>query len=143
MNHNDAHELLFLYHDGELPPPEREAVKAHVQACHDCQAALAEWTNTTKLLFPPHPLNTDAFVTRVMARLPKESAAGFVWWKTWWRMPVFAAAALLILLLGSPSTDRWGSADMSAADKKEPLEWLFGQDRDASEDVMGLVWEGV
>jgi anti-sigma factor RsiW len=143
MNHNDAHERLSLYYDDELPALERDQVKAHVDGCPACQTELKEWKQTAALVFPARHLNTDAFVTRVMANLPARSGSAAVWWKSWWRVPVFAAAALAVLIISTPTVDRLGVADSSATEGREPLEWLFGQDRDATEDVLGLLWGGV
>lgn len=76
----------------------------------DAKAAHARWKRLTAAFFAPPkaptPFETEAFVSRVMARV-KAEAAPAAWWMARWLVPALsvglAAALLLVGLTGSDS----------------------------------------
>jgi hypothetical protein len=101
-------ERLSAYLDEELPPGERAVVEAHLAACPECAAFLAELAAVDEAA-AALPVEApegyfDAFPARVRARLRPARAAVFpagrvpVW--TW------AAAAALLLAVVTPLTLR-------------------------------------
>jgi anti-sigma factor RsiW len=96
------HERLSAYLDGELPPGERAQVAAHLDACAECAARLAELqaVDEAAASLPsdaPHGY-FEAFPARVRARLePRTRRRQLPAW-TW------AAAAALLLAVVTPLT---------------------------------------
>jgi len=99
-------ERLSAYLDGELPPVERAEVTAHLAACPDCAAVLADLAavdaGAARLPAEAPEGYFDRFPARVVARLevaPKGRGRP-------WRPPVWtwAAAAALILAVVTPLT---------------------------------------
>jgi Putative zinc-finger len=97
------HERLSAYLDGELPPEEMSAVAAHVAACPECAARLAEFAavdEAAEELAATAPSGYfEALPGRMRARLePRRSGAR--------RLPVWtwAAAAALLLAVVTPIT---------------------------------------
>ena len=97
------HERLSAYLDGELPPEEMSAVAAHVAACPECAARLAEFAavdEAAAALAATAPSGYfEALPGRMRARLePRRSGAR--------RLPVWtwAAAAALLLAVVTPLT---------------------------------------
>ena len=99
-------ERLSAYLDGELPPVERAEVTAHLAACPDCAAVLADLAavdaGAARLPAEAPEGYFDRFPSRVVARLevaPKGRARP-------WRPPVWtwAAAAALLLAVVTPLT---------------------------------------
>jgi putative zinc finger protein len=95
------HERLSAYLDGELPPEEMSAVAAHVAACPECAARLAEFAavdEAAAALAATAPSGYfEALPGRMRARLePRRSAAS--------RLPVWtwAMAAALLLAVVTP-----------------------------------------
>lgn len=50
MEHNICRENLSAYYDGELPPQERAALEAHLAACPECRAELAQLGTVSKMV---------------------------------------------------------------------------------------------
>jgi hypothetical protein len=100
-------ERLSAYLDGELVPGERAAVEAHLQACPECTAFLAELAavdDAASALPAEAPAGYfETFPARVRARLQPRRAAFPVR-----RVPVWtwAAAAALLLAVITPLTWR-------------------------------------
>jgi len=99
-------ERLSAYLDGELPPVERAEVTAHLAACPDCAAVLADLAavdaGAARLPAEAPEGYFDRFPARVVARLevaPKGRGRP-------WRPPVWtwAAAAALLLAVVTPLT---------------------------------------
>ncbi len=96
------HERLSAYLDGELAPAEMAAVAAHVSACPDCAARLAElgMVDEEAAALPAAAPGGyfDALPARVRARLEPRAAARRLPAWTW------AAAAALVLAVITPLT---------------------------------------
>lgn len=98
-------DLLSAYLDGELSPPERAMVEAHLAACDACAERLEDFTtlDTTLRALPvePPPGYFDAFPGRVRERVRGQAAPA-----PRWRVPVWgwAAAAALLLAVVTPLT---------------------------------------
>jgi anti-sigma factor RsiW len=102
------------YRDGELPPAERLALEAHLAACPDCSASLADAQTLGGLLrLRAEALAEDlppGFSARVLAALPVESPGLLAAWLRFWRarLPLVvgllaaaaAVAAVLVPLIG-------------------------------------------
>ena len=97
------HERLSAYLDGELPPAEMSAVGAHVAACPECAARLAEFAavdEAAAALAATAPSGYfEALPGRMRARVePRRSGARRLPAWTW------AAAAALLLAVVTPLT---------------------------------------
>ena len=77
MRHEDIIAKLSEYRDAELGAAERREVAAHVERCAGCAALLADWESLAAAFLrrpgAPTPVATEAFVARVMSRLPQET----------------------------------------------------------------------
>jgi anti-sigma factor RsiW len=101
MEHEKFVEALSEYRDGALGASEREAVARHLSGCAECSAVLADWDRLAKVFFRPSPrptaFQTEAFVARVSARLPRAETAALPWLTARWLVPAlglsFAALA--------------------------------------------------
>ena len=112
------HERLSAYLDGELPPQEMSAVAAHVAACPECAARLAEFAavdEAAAALAATAPSGYfEALPGRMRTRLePRRSARRLPAW-TW------AAAAALLLAVVTPLTlSKRSSLQMEPAPARE------------------------
>lgn len=101
MNHDRIVELLSEYRDGALPPAERELVAAHLPACESCARALADWDRLAAAFFArpaaPTPVATEAFVARVMARLPDEAPGIWAWLTGRWLTPALGLGLVALI----------------------------------------------
>jgi anti-sigma factor RsiW len=101
MSPHPTPEQLGAYLDGELDPPARSALDAHLSGCGECGAHLADLASVdqaardTPLVVPDRYF--DDFAPRVRARLQKRAPAR-------WRPPAWgwAAAAALLLAVVTP-----------------------------------------
>jgi len=93
-------ERLCAYHDGELPPRERAAVAAHVAACPECAAWLADMAavDAAAASLPAEAPEGyfESFPSRVVARLGAVSRAS----ARTRRLPAWTWAAAAALLIG-------------------------------------------
>ena len=77
-------------------------VREHLQSCADCAGELASFQQTMALLDEweaPEP--SPYFSARLRARLREESAAPVRGWLAWLRRPIIAAAAVVLLAVGT------------------------------------------
>jgi hypothetical protein len=94
-------ERLSAYLDDALPPRERAEVAAHLDACGECAARLAELAAVDAAVGTPFEAPSgyfESFPSRVRARLPPRAAARRLPAWTW------AAAAALLLAVVTPLT---------------------------------------
>lgn len=88
---------VHLYHDGELPAEQRDALEAHLRSCDDCQALLSELRSMSRLFAaaPMAKIQPDALQRLREARyiLPDTGVLKIAGWLT------AAAAAVLIAAL--------------------------------------------
>ncbi len=114
-------ERLSAFLDGELPPGERAAVEAHLAACPECTAFLAEMAAVDEAA-ASLPVEApagyfDTFPRRVRARLrPRKAALPAR------RVPVWtwAAAAALLLAVITPLTLRQSRPPAQESRPSEP-----------------------
>jgi hypothetical protein len=112
------HERLSAYLDDALPPGERAQVAAHLDACAECAARLAELAAVdgavASLPYEAPQGYFEAFPARVRARLEPRAAAR--------RLPVWtwAAAAALLLAVVTPLTLLRQSGDSGAPAREIP-----------------------
>jgi hypothetical protein len=88
---------------------------------------------------PTEAKDPEEFVAAVMARLPEErpKTAG-----SWWRIPIFALAAILILTAAPRLTDRATPSDpLVMENSSEQAQELLHQPRVDSEDFFNLLTE--
>jgi ribonuclease E len=112
------HERLSAYLDGELPPEQMSAVAAHVAACPECAARLAEFAavdEAAAALAATAPSGYfEALPGRMRARVePRRSGARRLPAWTW------AAAAALLLAVVTPLTLWRSSLQMEPAPARE------------------------
>ncbi|MBI3563907.1 MAG: zf-HC2 domain-containing protein [Elusimicrobia bacterium] len=118
MNHDRIVDLLSDLRDGALDGAARAEVEAHLAACADCAARRAELDRLSAALFrrpaAPTAFQTEAFVARVMARLPAAEDP-LAWLTLRWLVPAFGAAAVALLLSfrSSPLSGRADSAGLT------------------------------
>lgn len=92
-------EMLDAWLDGELPAGRHAEVAAHLAACAGCARRVRLWRAAARALLPPREVApSEAFVSRVMARLPEDEPAGVVWPAGWLTPALAAGAAALVLL---------------------------------------------
>jgi anti-sigma factor RsiW len=88
---------VYLYHDGELPADQREALEAHLRACDECSALLTELRSLSRLFAaaPMAQIQSDVMQHLREARyvLPDAGVLKIAGWLT------AAAAAVLIAAL--------------------------------------------
>jgi len=116
-------ERLSVWLDGELTPAERGEVEAHLAACEECAALLADMGAVDGLArelpaeAPPEYFET--FPARVRARVESATRARPVAPATRWQMPAWtwAAAAVLLLAVVTPLT--LGRLDRSGAPTRQ------------------------
>jgi anti-sigma factor RsiW len=93
----DKSNQVHLYHDGELPAGEREALEAHLRSCDECSALLGELRSLSRLFAaaPMARIEPDAMQRLREARyvLPDTGVLKIAGWLT------AAAAAVLIAAL--------------------------------------------
>ena len=93
---------VHLYHDGELPAGEREALEAHLRTCDACSALLGELRSLSRLVAaaPMAQIQPDAMQRLRDARyvLPDTSVVKIAGWLT--------AAAAAVLIAGLPMLHR-------------------------------------
>lgn len=102
MNHDQIVEKLSDYRDGAMEAFESEAVSRHLPGCASCAATLLEWEQLSSAFFrkipAPTPVQTEAFVARVMGRLPAASQDQFAWLTGRWLAPAFGLGIALLAL---------------------------------------------
>ena len=138
MEHNEASEALWEFHDGELPPRKRRALECHLSVCCECRQTLETWRRTVFQLFAPETLQTStqtaAFVLRIMNRIeetPQIRSSGWArLWSPQWLVPAFAAglaATVFFVTPGSRGVQDPAEALMQQDDGgTDFLSWLSG-----------------
>jgi anti-sigma factor RsiW len=77
-------------------------MREHLQSCAACAEELVALQQTMTLLEEwPTPEPSPYFSTRLRARMREEEAAPARTWLAWFRRPVVAAAAALLIALGA------------------------------------------
>ena len=93
---------VHLYHDGELPAGQREALEAHLRSCEECKALLSELRSLSRLFAaaPVAQIAPDAMQRLREARyvLPDTGVLKIAGWLT--------AAAAAVLLAALPMLHR-------------------------------------
>jgi anti-sigma factor RsiW len=103
---------VHRYHDGELPPPDRQAAEVHLRDCPDCRRLLAELRRLSSLISAASPADMP---TGLLGRLQECQHAvedrGILRIAGW--MTATAAAVLIGALLSRPA-DRTEAAALPA-----------------------------
>jgi anti-sigma factor RsiW len=101
MNHDQIQEALTALYDGELPGNRQKDIQDHLASCPDCQTAWEFWRRTSSALFRPPTFGaSEAFVQRVMGRLPadvEEESAAWTWGQ--WLTPAFGLGLAAFLFV--------------------------------------------
>ncbi len=149
MTCHDAEPLIVRYADDEvsLAADVREALRAHLQACAACRAAVVEQRDTAALLRARPPVEPrPGLVARVSARIDREGRAastaaprdewfGAVNWRAWTVGVIPVAAALVVAAYIDI-----GSARSAATTQTAPStigEWLSAQAPAAAQSSAG------
>lgn len=102
MDHEELKEKIHGFYDGELSEKEAARVENHLQNCVECGRELEEWRRVASVFFKPGPsANTEAFITRVMARLEDNTTPSFLRWVWGWPAPALALGVLTFALIGT------------------------------------------
>jgi len=142
MDHDRIVEKLSEYRDGALDAAARDAVARHLAECADCAAYLADLERLSKALFrrPPAPtaVQTEAFVARVMGRLPA-AADPLAWLTPRWLVPALGAGfAVLALSFGAYPAARGADSAAAVLLGAEPA---AAASADSPADVLGYAEE--
>lgn len=147
MEHEAIVEKLSAYRDGALSAPERALVDAHLAECASCSAVLQDLETLARAFFRPAPapnaFQTEAFVSRVMARLPAESSPPFFWATTRWLVPALALGGAALAFSFGPYARDAGlepAAAMisSGAGRADLSEWLARPGAPAPDDLYAM-----
>jgi len=93
MKCNELETNAIAYIDGKLPPPQRDAVEAHLAVCAACRERVHGFTQVMGLLDEwPAVQPSPFFQTRLAARLQEEPASRS-WWSSLWQKADFRPAA--------------------------------------------------
>lgn len=144
MKHERVVEALSEYRDGALSAAAREEVSSHLAECAECAAVLSDWDRLSRAFLrrPPAPTSfqTEAFVSRVTARLPAPELAPLSWLAGRWLVPALGLSFAMLALSFRPYRG------LEVADPAAAL--LVGADHGSSlaaarpessgEDVLGL-----
>ena len=102
--HEDIEAKLSDYHDGMLPGPERDLVKAHLEGCEACRAAYAQLEETMTALSAMRGKKEGSppeLTERVADTIHRRSAGRFFGRKTLGdRVPFGALLIVAIIVLG-------------------------------------------
>lgn len=113
LSHREAKALFLALADEELPPPEAQAVKTHLDGCDDCRAGWERYERTVQRLRGVErekapPALASVVMTRVRRRR-KFGLKGLHTSHSLYRLPVeilipllLAAAVAAFFLLASP-----------------------------------------
>lgn len=113
LSHGEAKALFFALADEELPPPQAQAVRSHLDGCDECRAGWDRYAKTVQRVrkmerekAPP------AMASMVLNRLKRERRFGLRklhWAHTHHRFPVeilipllLAAAVAAFLVMAAP-----------------------------------------
>ena len=112
--HEDIEAKLSDYHDGMLPGPERDEVKAHLEGCAACRAAYAQLEETMSALAGMKGKKEEAppeMADRVADTIHRRSAGRFFGRKTLGdRVPFGALLIVAIVVLGVIATMLYSSS---------------------------------
>lgn len=147
MGHEEIVEKLSAYRDGALPPAERLLVAGHLDACASCAAALRDWERLAGVFFrpaaAPTAFQTEAFVARVMSRLPADAAAPSFRATARWLVPALALGGAA-LAFSFTSYSRESGLDPAAAliatgsGRADLPEWLSRPGAPAADDLYAM-----
>jgi anti-sigma factor RsiW len=145
MNAHLTYERLFALHDGELGGADLAAARTHLQACADCRSLFSQWQGAAEALrMAPAPSGSDAFVLRVMDRLPspRRQARPAPWPAlARWLVPAAGLAAMLMVL--RPVAQPVSVETLLLSDGPGPSEFqnVFMAEQANGDDVLTLLLE--
>ena len=104
---------MHEYLDGEILPEHKNALKDHLQTCHECRVHFQELEKSIALVKSiSHVQTPDDFTQKVLMSLPKERKQVSV--KRWFtRHPLIAAAGVFLLLMTASFFSTWKGEDFS------------------------------
>jgi anti-sigma factor RsiW len=147
MEHERIVEMLSAFHDGALDAAERETVSLHAAGCAQCAATLTDWESAAKAFFrrppSPTPFQTEAFVARVMARVPAEDARFLAAALKRWLAPALGLGFAALAFSFSPyardaGLDPASSLIASGPDRSGLSEWIARPGAPAADDFYGF-----
>ena len=120
MTHEQNHQRLSEWLDGELDPAASAAASRHIDACSDCKSEVQRLRRLGSALFQaPVPLDrrsNEAFVSRVMARVEAESVSPWERFAALFLAPAFALALVgLLFTISSARVDADAPLGVAAA----------------------------
>jgi anti-sigma factor RsiW len=145
MDHEELKGLLSDLLDGELEAGQRSRVEEHLASCAECRALLEDWKAMGRAFFSPRrptPAQTEAFVSRVMARIPAaEPAAAEPTFRLDWRwlFPAFAlsfAALGLAFVPSQPVQDPSTTLLLAAGGSDRVSRWIAQPEAKGIEDLL-------
>ena len=124
MHCKTLHRKMIFYIDGELPIPEMEKIKVHLDECSDCAAFYEEMKKTLDVFTAEKQRDINPFFyTRLKARMENQTAIQPVFQQNGIWAKVLQPAFFTVLLLagiysgikiGQPATTENSSAIYSA-----------------------------
>lgn len=103
--------MMHEYLDEELSQEDEKELKAHLKDCEACHTHFHELKRTIAFVqSTSHIAAPSQFTQNVMSKLPKEKKKiGMERWLQ--RHPLFAAAAVFLVLMGGSLLTNWNSGD--------------------------------
>jgi predicted anti-sigma-YlaC factor YlaD len=100
LNHREARDLFLALADEELPEPQAEAVRSHLDGCEECRAGWTRYAKTVELVRKVEREKAPPMMASlVLNRVKRERRFGLRklhWAHTHYRFPVEVLIPLLL-----------------------------------------------
>lgn len=149
MDHHELKELVSDLLDGELEAGQRRLVEGHLASCDECRRLLDDWKAARRAFFPaprrPSQAETEAFVSRVMARMPAAEPAQApadeptfrLDWR--WLVPALSLSFAMLALSFIPSRQAQDPSTtllLAAGGEDQVSRWMSGPESNGVEDLV-------
>ncbi len=101
--HHIAEKEISAYVDGQLNPSDSRLVEQHLSACPECSASCKEMQQLTKIFRSAQNLDPSPYLWSKIMQQADSLPAKRPWRIThilWPRKPIWAAAAVIMILIG-------------------------------------------
>jgi anti-sigma factor RsiW len=146
MTHEKMKEKLCAYYDRELLADEEQLLRRHLETCSECRDEVDEWRRMDQLLVFPAQADTEEFVAKIMARLPRPKANTANKWIVDWGWQILAlagAAASLLVLIGRQPRETPPSLDavlVGESYDQTGVQLFLQKEAPKTEELVNLLW---